>query len=253
MILVIPDVHGRDFWREPCSHLERYSHVVFLGDYVDPYGFEDIDLADAFDGFNDIVALAEKHPDKVTLLLGNHDLHYFDDFDGRSSRYSYAMAEDIGPVFEQKRGLFHLACQIGDTLFTHAGCTQQWIDEANERYPELQLEFTASSIDSLLGRRLGHKALMMVSNTRGGWFKHGSCVWADVSEHLDVESPMPQVFGHTMQATRNFETGRAEFRSEVVRQQWRWMMLDCARAFELDEADPFNYTRIPNPKIDTPS
>ena len=34
-ILVIPDVHGRDFWKEPCREWE--GKVIFLGDYHDPY------------------------------------------------------------------------------------------------------------------------------------------------------------------------------------------------------------------------
>ena len=42
-IIIIPDVHGRTFWR---NAVEKYRnvkdvHIVFLGDYVDPY--QDID------------------------------------------------------------------------------------------------------------------------------------------------------------------------------------------------------------------
>ena len=39
-ILVIPDVHGRDFWIEPCQHIDEFDKVVFLGDYHDPYTFQ---------------------------------------------------------------------------------------------------------------------------------------------------------------------------------------------------------------------
>ena len=35
-ILVIPDVHGRTFWKEPCNNWE--GKIIFLGDYHDPYG-----------------------------------------------------------------------------------------------------------------------------------------------------------------------------------------------------------------------
>ena len=38
-ILVIPDVHGRTFWKEPvCKLIESVDKVIFLGDYLDPYG-----------------------------------------------------------------------------------------------------------------------------------------------------------------------------------------------------------------------
>ena len=37
-ILVVPDVHGRTFWKEPVGRLlESVDRVVFLGDYLDPY------------------------------------------------------------------------------------------------------------------------------------------------------------------------------------------------------------------------
>ena len=35
-ILVIPDIHGRSFWKESCNNWE--CRIVFLGDYHDPYG-----------------------------------------------------------------------------------------------------------------------------------------------------------------------------------------------------------------------
>lgn len=35
--MVVPDVHGRDFWREPVKkYIETVDRVVFLGDYLDP-------------------------------------------------------------------------------------------------------------------------------------------------------------------------------------------------------------------------
>ena len=41
-ILVVPDVHGRLFWREPVmQYLDVVDRVVFLGDYLDPYEDED--------------------------------------------------------------------------------------------------------------------------------------------------------------------------------------------------------------------
>ena len=35
-ILIIPDLHGRTFWKEPCYNWE--GKIIFLGDYHDPYG-----------------------------------------------------------------------------------------------------------------------------------------------------------------------------------------------------------------------
>lgn len=33
-ILIIPDVHGRTFWKYA---IDKYDKVIFLGDYLDPY------------------------------------------------------------------------------------------------------------------------------------------------------------------------------------------------------------------------
>ena len=37
-LLVIPDVHGRTFWKTPVrKYLDHVDRVIFLGDYLDPY------------------------------------------------------------------------------------------------------------------------------------------------------------------------------------------------------------------------
>ena len=41
-ILVVPDVHGRLFWKEPVKkYINTVDRVVFLGDYLDPYEGEE--------------------------------------------------------------------------------------------------------------------------------------------------------------------------------------------------------------------
>ena len=35
--IIIPDIHGRDFWRWVVAHRKEEETVVFLGDYLDPY------------------------------------------------------------------------------------------------------------------------------------------------------------------------------------------------------------------------
>ena len=29
-ILIIPDVHGRDFWMAPCEHPEKYDKIILV-------------------------------------------------------------------------------------------------------------------------------------------------------------------------------------------------------------------------------
>ena len=70
-ILVVPDVHGRAFWRRV---LDSDLPVVFLGDYVDPYKYEGIDYNQALKEFSDIIEFAKERPDDVTLPIGNHEI-----------------------------------------------------------------------------------------------------------------------------------------------------------------------------------
>ena len=76
-VLVIPDIHGETFWKEPAQkYIDQVDRIVFLGDYVDPYEEEGIDGDAALGCFFDVLDLKAKNPEKVVLLLGNHDLHY---------------------------------------------------------------------------------------------------------------------------------------------------------------------------------
>lgn len=78
-IIVIPDVHGRGFWKEAVAKYPN-ADTIFLGDYLDPYPNEDIDDEDAFNNFLEIVEYARNHSN-VTLLFGNHDLQYWFPYD----------------------------------------------------------------------------------------------------------------------------------------------------------------------------
>jgi predicted phosphodiesterase len=37
-ILVIPDIHGETFWKEPVQkYIYQVDRIIYLGDYLDPY------------------------------------------------------------------------------------------------------------------------------------------------------------------------------------------------------------------------
>ena len=78
-VLVIPDVHGETFWKEPVlKYIDKVDRIIFLGDYLDPYPEEGKDYSpqEIFDNLMDIVELKRNHMEKVVLLKGNHDQHY---------------------------------------------------------------------------------------------------------------------------------------------------------------------------------
>lgn len=72
-ILICPDVHGRQFWKEPClDHKNDFEKIVFMGDYVSPYEWEGITNEKAIDVFKEILSFRKENPEKVVLLMGNH-------------------------------------------------------------------------------------------------------------------------------------------------------------------------------------
>ena len=261
-ILVLPDIHGRKFWEEPCKHIEDYDKIVFLGDYMDPYDFEHISVPEALENFDNILAFADSHKDKVTLLLGNHDMPYFSEkyksFSWYHPRHSKEYCNDISQRFEEYKDLFKIADVADDVLFTHAGCTHEWIMTVfTKQYKLTSLEDLAFSLNNLLNTDKGLQYLYMISADRGGLDKCASCIWADASETMWYQYQLrnseatvsesalqimkiKQVFGHTLQAFYNEDYS---IRYGDVIEVMNNKMLDNCKAYILD-TETFSIEKI---------
>ena len=68
-IVIVPDVHGRDFWKKVLN--TEADKIIFLGDYLDHYPDESTNEHD-IENFKEIIQFKKDNSDKVTLLLGNH-------------------------------------------------------------------------------------------------------------------------------------------------------------------------------------
>ena len=42
-MIIIPDIHGRSFWKDAVKGREN-EKIIFLGDYTDPYSYEGIEF-----------------------------------------------------------------------------------------------------------------------------------------------------------------------------------------------------------------
>ncbi len=235
--MIIPDVHGRKFWK---NAVEMYPDVpvVFLGDYMDPYPQEGIDDAMALRNFREIMAYKQENPDSVVLLLGNHDMHYLSRSFARiamGTRYSIAMQPVLGEMFRHNADSFLLAYSelYEDTLvlFTHAGVSSDWYHS----HPELLAGDMPGCLNRLMDSDEGIGALGDIGAIRGGWSASGSVLWADVSEVMrDVALPeYYQIFGHTQQRV-----------SPIVNRHFA--CLDCRRAFLLSEV--MDKAQVPSAK-----
>ena len=183
MILIIPDIHGRNFWKKAVEeNMDKVDRIIFLGDYLDPYPWEGITRKEAISNFQEIIGFKSENRDKVVLFVGNHDLAYIDkkNYIVRS-RYDSSNARHIEEMFRSHRSFFQLAHEelIGDKryLFTHAGLQIGWY----KKHEKLIGELTVNGMNHLLGIPSGIKALCEASWSRGGWDQFGSIVWNDVT------------------------------------------------------------------------
>ena len=72
--LIIPDLHGRAFFRDTLSEAVRDNvEVVCLGDYIDPYVEDGITNDEAFSILEELLEVKKARPHMVHLLIGNHD------------------------------------------------------------------------------------------------------------------------------------------------------------------------------------
>lgn len=201
--LIIPDVHGRKFWREPCEDMSRWDKVIFLGDYVDPYPGE-ATQEDVLTEIKDIIALKEVYKDKVVLLWGNHDLFYWCEpyrkvFD-HWSRHDYKRHDEIQTIFTQAKELFQFAYSQDNLLFTHAGINNEIAKVLTKKYVNIKDKFVNEYYNE------NPRELARVSMYRWGPDRSGSIVWCDVRE-IYGNTPCKfledifQIFGHTYAKT----------------------------------------------------
>ena len=231
-ILIIPDVHGRTFWREA---VEKYPQLptIFLGDYLDPFPNEKILPMQALAEFEQILQFKRENSNRVTLLLGNHDIHYLiaGKCAGRKDVKNHVRIRDLFRQHLQDFQLCKLVSLNGKQfLFSHAGIIRGWF---SRYFPEVNLENT-EEIAACLNAQLQtdeqfmkfmREGLADISLYRGGKQLYGSMVWADMEEHQEEGSHLPnvyQVFGHTQQ-----------YADPVI--EGCFANLDCRKAFLLLE------------------
>lgn len=189
-ILIVPDVHGRAFWHRAMELVDQVDQIVFLGDYLDPYSHEGISFDLALEEFNKILEFKKEYPDLITLLVGNHDMHYIIEDFMDCSRRNTDMLDQLHKLYNSNLDLFNLIHIEDDWLFSHAGVYKGWMDKYEFTLEDLNLK-------TFLGSHW--PALEDLSFYRGGYNSVGSCVWADIRESVKNElfSEYKQVVGHT--------------------------------------------------------
>ena len=252
-ILVIADIHGRKFWRTAINNnIDKVDRIIFLGDYLDPYGDEIeenpelMECNSFYDSQNllkmleDIISLKKNEPDKYILLTGNHSDSYIWSKFNAASRTDYRNWEKYHKFFSQNLEYFNLVWIENNVIFSHAGISEGWANKVWEtlEFPENELssikeiaevlrDTPLSKFNEYYIRRIGD-----ISHYRGGDMFYGSCEWADLREHIDIQNSNPdniipkgedgifQVFGHT------------QLKVPLITD--KWACLDCRQGFIFD-------------------
>lgn len=209
-MIYIPDTHGRPFAIDALSKREKDEDAVLFGDYLEPYPNEGISPEMAIEVFEEILDIKKESPDKIHLLLGNHDFACIDE-SMITCRHDYRNAKRITQLFHDNLDLFDIAYEheFGDKTYvlSHAGFHRSWIENVKMEFEDpfdnrdivkKMNEYFHQDYKQLL------PVLKMYSFYRGGGLFYGSCIWADVREYLsasNVDGPIfdgcYQVFGHT--------------------------------------------------------
>ena len=267
-VLIFPDIHGRKFWKDAINKFPKDQYpnlkIIFLGDYLDPYtGYEPITSEDAFINFEEILDYVATD-NRVIMLIGNHDWHYFVNLD--NCRIDKARERDIERMFKDNISKFRLTYEIEldgcKYLFSHAGVTQKWLKDVTAMASQEVNEWNPGEGDNYVDPKTDDKfiwiekvshinetkdfslleeslqkyddpfyscPISMISRERGGWYPHGSLIWADVHEHLFNEDLQGyyQIFGHTYSYPSTTEPA-------ISQMGHSWAMLDCGKAFIMD-------------------
>lgn len=285
--LIFPDIHGRSFWKEPLKkyNKEKYPNltIIFIGDYLDPYDNypgiiegEGWTREETIDNFKEIIEFA-KNDNRIHLLIGNHDMHYWYDakYKSRVDNKNYNKIKDM---FLQNFTLFNIAYEEivngKKYLYTHAGVTSFWLRHlqfigkisvqnnkeyridnfgnkvkklSDEQLPFAQmLETMTLDADKLNKMKLnfqGQANLWMCSCLRGGDNDCGSCIWADFEEwtyknSAPDEKGIWQIFGHSWR-WGGFDEGIIDKKKKIAMIDSRcpWILSDKGTLRKLKATD----------------
>ena len=131
-LVCIGDIHGRAIWKKIIADNPDADKFIFLGDYFDSHEKQYHPTRQMYN-FKDILnTQQELGEDRVILLLGNHDYHYFNNkerYSGYSQATYFNVHEDLQKAYKEgKIKIIHIE---DDFLFSHAGVTEYWLKEVS--------------------------------------------------------------------------------------------------------------------------
>lgn len=210
-VLCIPDIHQDIDWVKRILEKEQtWDRLIFLGDFFDSFkSFPDVWTARNTATF--MLEMDAQYPDKITWIMGNHDIQYAYDLPfAKNYRHSRSNPHICGGFTRSKScdiakvltveffGKFKLVDYVDGVLYSHAGILPNFIPH----YPDGSLgidSFLESCKFSLANFRSGiDDPLLAVGTYRGGDADYGGVLWCDWNVEFFTNEFMPkQICGHT--------------------------------------------------------
>jgi hypothetical protein len=126
-LIAIGDIHGHNSWKQIIDQEQDADEFVFVGDYFDSFTSKG---PTQIDNFLDIIEFKKQSKAKVTMLLGNHDYHYYPGIDETgTSGYQPLFAPSIKHIINENKQHLQIAYQVGEFVFSHAGLSSEWLDD----------------------------------------------------------------------------------------------------------------------------
>ena len=197
-IIAIGDLHGKDCWKG--VDIKKYDTIIFIGDYTDSYVLPNEAI---YESLLQLIALKKANPEKVILLLGNHDIQYLFFPDFRCSGFRPESQSDLTALFLSNTECFQVAFQHMNYLFTHAGVSNSWMNQFTDLKDAFKREKNSMS-DALnkVYHSENYSSLFDVGKIRGGSSDFGGILWADESEtNSDYLKGVHQIVGHSPMET----------------------------------------------------
>jgi UDP-2,3-diacylglucosamine pyrophosphatase LpxH len=192
-IKVFPDTHGR-FW----SLEDDSDQYVFLGDYFDSFN---IPFSEQLFNFQRIIQFKKEMGVKCFLLLGNHDVQYFDDRACRCSGFQTENYSLIRNCFLENKELFKYTYSYKNYMFTHGGVNKTWIDYVIDKY-SIDFNWSANVADQISDIvNYDFKEVHFISPINGGYDMCDGPLWYRPNfkhnQKFGIVDGITQVVGHT--------------------------------------------------------
>lgn len=126
--LAVGDIHTKTWIIDEVEKLiGKYDAVVFVGDYADDFGKE---APATLDTWHKLYFLQEKYPDKVKLVLGNHDYIYVNQTPSLQTGYNSVTQLAINsPAYKYLKDwllTLPITLEVDGVTFSHAGVARGW-------------------------------------------------------------------------------------------------------------------------------